>query len=85
MRKNSMIKKSQGTAHGKVVQFDDDLGFPEGERVQATIEVVEPHNAVWGEGLKRCAGALADSWTAEDDRVLEQIYRERKADPRLEP
>jgi len=39
---------------------------------------------VWGDGLRRCAGALADEWTEEDDRILEEIYQQRKYDTRLE-
>jgi hypothetical protein len=33
----------------------------------------------WQPGSKRrAAGMLADSWTEEDDRTLEEIYKERK-------
>jgi len=33
----------------------------------------------WQPGSRRtAAGMLADSWTAEDDRILEEIYRHRK-------
>jgi hypothetical protein len=31
-----------------------------------------------------CAGALADEWSADDDRILEEIYLERKQDTRKE-
>jgi len=27
----------------------------------------------WGEGLRRCAGALTSEWTDEDDRILEAM------------
>jgi hypothetical protein len=36
----------------------------------------------WGEGLRRCAGALADS--PEMDQYLEEILRERKRATRRE-
>ncbi len=32
----------------------------------------------------KTAGLLADSWTEEDDRILEQIYRDRKRETRRE-
>jgi hypothetical protein len=32
----------------------------------------------------RTAGALADSWTDEDDRILEEIYKDRKRETRRE-
>ena len=39
----------------------------------------------WQPGSKRtAAGMLADSWTEEDDRILEQIYRDRKRETRRE-
>jgi hypothetical protein len=37
-----------------------------------------------GEGLRRCAGALANDWSEDDDCILEEIYRERKHDSRPE-
>ena len=30
----------------------------------------------------KTAGLLADSWTEEDDRILEEIYRDRKRETR---
>jgi len=38
----------------------------------------------WGEGLRACAGALAKEWTEEDDRILEEIYQQRKHSGRPE-
>jgi hypothetical protein len=38
----------------------------------------------WGEGLRRCAGALADEWTGDDDRILDEIHQDRKHDSREE-
>ena len=33
---------------------------------------------------RTAAGMLADSWTEEDDRILEEIYRDRKRETRRE-
>jgi hypothetical protein len=39
----------------------------------------------WQPGSKRtAAGMLADTWTEEDDRILEEIYRDRKRETRRE-
>ena len=39
----------------------------------------------WQPGSTRtAAGMLADSWTEEDDRILEEIYRDRKRETRRE-
>ncbi len=39
----------------------------------------------WQPGSTRtAAGMLADSWTEEDDRILEEIYRDRKKETRRE-
>lgn len=35
-------------------------------------------------GASKTAGILADSWTEEDDRILEEIYRDRKRETRRE-
>jgi hypothetical protein len=32
----------------------------------------------------KTAGLLADSWTEEDDRILEEIYRDRRRETRRE-
>jgi hypothetical protein len=54
-----------------------------GQQVEIEIRVV-PKTEPWGEGLKRCAGILADDWTDEDDRILEEIYQDRKRPSRRE-
>jgi len=37
-----------------------------------------PPRLQWSEGFFRCAGALANEWTKEDDRILEEIHQSRK-------
>jgi FKBP-type peptidyl-prolyl cis-trans isomerase 2 len=55
-----------------------------GQQVAIEIKVIAKKTEPWGEGLKRCAGALADEWTNEDDRILEEIYQDRKRANRRE-
>ncbi len=79
-----MVKKIHGTVHGTAIELDEAVGLRDGERVEVTVASLQTRSPAWGEGLKRCAGALAASWTEQDDRILEQIYRDRKADSRPE-
>jgi hypothetical protein len=48
-----------------------------GQQVEIEVRIIA-RKGPWGEGLKRCAGALADDWTEEDDRILEEIHQDRK-------
>ncbi len=78
-------KTLHGIVNGKTIELSDDPGVPAGQEVEVIVKPVPAKQAVWGEGLRRCAGALADEWTEEDDRILEEIYRERHRDSRPEP
>lgn len=78
-----MTKTIHGKVHGKIIELDEDLGVAEGQEVEVHVKVV-PSTKTWGEGLRRCAGALANDWTEEDDRILNEIYEDRKRDSRKE-
>jgi hypothetical protein len=54
-----------------------------GQQVEVQVKVL-PASPPWGDGLRRCAGALANEWTDEDDRILAGVHQERKADTRRE-
>ena len=54
-----------------------------GRQVEVQVKVL-PETRPWGEGLRRCAGALAGEWTEEDDRILAEIHQDRKHDTRRE-
>jgi hypothetical protein len=78
-----MMKSTHGRIHGRTIELDEDLGLAEGQEVEIQVKViVQP--ARWGDGLQRCAGALADEWSAEDDRILEELHLDRKRDSRRE-
>jgi len=78
-----MTKAVHGVIHGKVIQLTEELGLAEGQEVQVFVRAIPP-SASWGEGLRRCAGALAHEWTEADDRILEDLRQERKRDSRRE-
>jgi hypothetical protein len=71
------------TIHGRTIALAQDPGIAEGQQVEITIKTV-PTSERWGEGRRRCAGAFAEDWTEEDDRILAEIYQERKRDTRKE-
>lgn len=55
-----------------------------GQQVEIEIRVMAKKKEPWGESLKRCAGILADDWTEEDDRILQEIHQDRKRPSRRE-
>jgi hypothetical protein len=80
-----MIQMIPGIVRGKTVELASDPGFSEGQEVEVILRPSGvTRDSTWGEGLRRCAGALADSWTEEDDRILDEIARERRSDTRPE-
>jgi hypothetical protein len=74
-----MIEKTtlHGIIQGKTIHLANDPGLAEGVEVEVVVQSVKPKQP-WGEGLRRCAGALADQWTADDDRILEEIQQDRQ-------
>jgi hypothetical protein len=76
-----MVKVIHGKVHGKTIELDEDLGLAEGQEVEVQVKTL-PDTRKWGEGLRRCAGALADDpyW----DAIMEEIYQARKRDTRRE-
>ena len=72
-----MTRTIHGKIHGKTIELDEDLGVAEGQDVEVQVKVV-PSTETWGDGLRRCAGALADIPGLDED--MEQILRERKTD-----
>jgi len=51
----------------------------QGQKVEIAIRVVG-NKALWGEGIKRCAGALADD--PEWDASMDEIHQARKLERR---
>jgi len=72
-----------GKVRGHTIELTENLGLADGQEVEIsvrTIPAIEPHKP--GEGLLRTEGALADDpyW----DKIMEEIYHERKSDTRWE-
>ncbi len=71
------MKTITGIIHGKIIELSDHPGLPEGEVVAVQVTPLKSARPA-GEGLRRCAGALAGTWTEADDRILEQIEQDRR-------
>ena len=71
------MKRYTGVIHGNIIELSDDPGLPGGEEVE--IQVTS-RKREWrpGEGLERCAGAMADHWTEDDDQILAAIQEDRQ-------
>ena len=78
-----MIKPLHGAIHGRTIELTEDPGVGDGQEVEIILKPVSTSRP-WGEGLRRCAGAFAADGTEDDDRILEEIYRDRKRDSRKE-
>jgi hypothetical protein len=76
-----MIRSTQGIIRGKTIELVEDLGVAEGQRVEVQVKIIATEKQ-WGDGLRRCAGALADDphW----DAIMAEIYEDRKRDTRRE-
>ncbi len=73
-----MISSSnlRGVVHGKTIELANDPGLQDGQEVEVTLRpATKPE--LWGDGLRRAAGVLADSWQAEDDEILDRIQQDR--------
>ena len=71
-----MSQMLHGTVHGRTIELAEELGLADGEEVEVSVRVIAGKR-LWGEGLRRCAGALAEEWTEDDHRILEELYQER--------
>jgi len=75
-----MTKIVHGIVHGKTIELDQEIGFPDVQHVNVAIQIAgaSPGTEAWGDGLRRCAGALAGIPGLDED--MEQILAQRKTD-----
>lgn len=82
-----MTKVLQGIVHGKSIELESETGLEDGRKVEIILRTKELPGPPpgWKPGsTETAAGMMASSWTAEDDRILEEIQKERKKDARRE-
>ena len=86
-----MTQTVHGFVRGKTIELDDHLDVAEGQEVEVQVKVIGRKKTLpgpppgWQPGSTHTvAGRLADSWTDEDDRILQEIYEDRKRETRRE-
>jgi hypothetical protein len=67
----------RGVIHGNAIELNESPMIADGQQVQVIVKILKPSQP-WGEGLKRSAGALAHENPEEDDKILDEIYQDRK-------
>jgi len=72
-----MSSTIHGRVQGNTIVLDEPLGLPLGQDVEVVVTPISRRRP-WGEGIRRSAGALADMWSEEDDRILSEIHEDRK-------
>lgn len=79
-----MTRTLHGIVNGNTIELSDDLGVPAGQAVEVMVRLLPESNVSTPEsnGGDKPAGEFV--WTEEDDRILEQIYQQRKNDTRHE-
>ncbi len=70
-----MMKTIHGKVHGRTIELLEDLGLTDGQQVEVQVKVVQ-ETRQWGEGLRHCAGALADD--PEWDAIMDEVHQARK-------
>jgi hypothetical protein len=82
-----MTKVLRGVIHGKTIELEENSGLEDGRQVEITLRVKQLPGPPpgWNPGnTETAAGMMASSWTIEDDRILEEIHRDRKKEARRE-
>ena len=77
-----MTKPLHGIVHGRTIELNEDLGVPEGEKVEVHVRVIPKAPRKPGEGFLRTEGALRDD--TEWDPIMVEIYQDRKREGRPE-
>lgn len=67
----------RGVVHGNAIELAEPPMIADGQEVQVIVKILKDPRP-WGEGLRRSAGALANDNPEEDDKILEEIYQDRK-------
>lgn len=83
-----MNKVMLGVVHGRTIELEGDPGIADGKKVEVVLRLKQLPGPPpsWKPGCtETAAGMMAEHWSEEDDRILEQIGQDRKRSNRREP
>ena len=83
-----MNKVMLGVVRGRTIELENGPGIEDGKTVEIVLRLKQPPGPPpgWKPGCtETAAGMMADCWSEEDDRILEEIYQDRQRDSRREP
>ena len=75
-----MVKILRGVVHGRTIELETEPGIEDGRRVEVIVrsKTLPGPPPGWRPGsTETAAGMMAKHWTEEDDRILDQIERDR--------
>jgi hypothetical protein len=75
-----MVKILRGVIHGRMIELEETIDIEDGRMVEIIIRSKKLPGPPpgWRSGItETAAGLLAEHWTEEDDRILEEIERDR--------
>lgn len=76
-----MTKIMHGVIRGKFIELEADAGLEDGRKVEVLLRTKDLPGPPpgWKPGsTETAAGMMAPFWTDEDDRILDEIQRDRK-------
>ena len=82
-----MNKVMLGVVRGRTIELENDPGIEDGKTVEIVLRLKQPPGPPPGwkpDCTETAAGMMADCWSEEDDRILEEIYQDRRRDSRRE-
>ena len=75
----------RGVVHGRSIEFESELGLPDGQEVAVVVQPLTAEQSLSGEGIRRSAGAWADDDPEGLDTYLEKNRQARQLDrPEIE-
>ncbi len=73
-----MVKILRGVVHGRTIELETEPDIEDGRTIEVIIRsksLPGPASGWRPGGIETAAGMMAEHWTEEDDRILEEFER----------
>jgi hypothetical protein len=70
---------SHGIIHGNIIELQNNPGFQDGQEVVVSVTAITAKQESSGVS-RHPPGSRVLNWTEQDDLILAELYRQRKAD-----